>query len=277
MIARLAVVLCVALATSLCSAQYYGRRVPTPGMDRAATTAPGEIRIDQKLGESVPLDAVLTRDGGEVITLREAIGSKPTILMLVFYKCAGICTDQFNNLTNTLEGIRTKDAGVDFRVVVVSIDPRETVDLAENKKAQQLQVYGDRGDPNGWVFSVAEQPEIKRIADAVGYRYRYEQSSGNIVHPAGIVILSPNGQISRYFLGTEYPGQMLVDSLTLAARGGLGALDRRPFFLACINIDPLTGERTLNILNTVKTAGLLTMIGLAVSVFALSRKKKAVS
>ena len=261
----------------LCTAnsQYYGRRVPSPGMDRAATTAPGEIRIDQRLGNRVPLDVLLTRDGGQSITMREAIGSKPTILMLVFYTCAGVCTDQFNNLTNTLSGIQAKDAGEDFRVVVVSIDHRETVDLAENMKSQLLSVYGARGNPDGWVFTVAEQSAIREIADSVGYRFRYEQSTGNIVHPAGIMILTPTGVVSRYFLGTEYPGQLLLDSLTIAGRGETGTLDRRPFFLACISIDPLTGERTINILNTVKTAGMITMIVLVVSVVTMSRRKRA--
>lgn len=253
----------IVLGMMVCCAaysQYYGKNVPAPGQTRAATEAPGEIRIDQNLNQQVPLDVQLTDETGKTKRLGDFLGDKPVVLMLVFYQCRGICTDELQNVSRTISGFKSEKIGEHFDVLTVSIHPKETYEMAAAAKALYVANAKQPGAEKGWHFTVGTEAETRRLADAVGFRYTYDRASDNIVHPAGIMILTPQGKISQYMMGTEYPGQMMVSALRNAAKERIGFKQKPALFWSCVNIDPLTGSRSLNILNTLKVLGLLTVL-----------------
>lgn len=261
-------------ASAIASPQYFGfKDPPSPGATRVATEAnAADVRIDQKLGERVPTHLLFTDERGHEGTIGEFIGGKPTLLLLIFYRCEGICTDELNSLTRSLKGFKNETAGDLFNVLAVSINPKEGPEMARAKKDAYMDVYDKPGGDKGWKFLTGKEENIAALAESVGFKYRYEPENDNYVHPAGLMILGPDGTISRYFVTTEYPQQILLDSIRDAGKGKVGVRDDRPFYLACINIDPLTGRRSLNILNTLKVAGILTVVILATSMIVMSRK-----
>jgi protein SCO1/2 len=277
--------LVLAAAASLASAQFYS--VPkgaVPGESRVVTSAAGrEVRVDQRLGEYLPLDAKFVDDDGRPVALGDVIHQRPVVMLPVFYRCPGICAREFAAIASSLGGFKKHFAGRDFDVVVLGIDPKETPALAAAKKDEVLDMYlGGKATAErralaekGAHFLTGTLPEIRKVTDALGFRFTYDPTNGSIVHPQGLMVITPAGQISQYFLGEEYPQQVLLDAILEAGKNGIGYKDDRPFFLACIQIDPLTGKRSLNIMNTVKTAGVVTMLCLVVGIVYLSRKYAA--
>lgn len=281
---RAALVACAALAATAGSAQLYN--VPkgaVPGVSRVATSAAGtEVRVDQRLGEHIPLSARFRDAEGRPIELGDVVRTKPVVLLPVFYRCPGICAREFAAISASLAGFKKHRVGRDFDVVVVGIDPKETPQVAALKKDELVAMYlGGKATTErrleaekGYHCLTGEMKEIRKVTDALGFRFTYDEKSGNIVHPQGVMVVAPSGKITQYFLGEDYPQQLLLDAIRKAAQNGIGYEDDRPFFLACVQIDPLTGQRSLNIMNTVKTLGVVTVLGLVGSILYLSRKHR---
>jgi protein SCO1/2 len=281
---RAALAVCAAWAASAAPAQLYN--VPkgsVPGVSRIATSAAGtEVRVDQRLGEFVPLSARFRDEDGRPVELGDVVRTRPVVMLPVFYRCPGICAREFAAVTSSLAGFKKHRVGRDFDVVVVGIDPKETPTVAAYKKDELISMYlGGKATTErrleaekGYHCLTGAMPEIRKVTDALGFRFTYDEKSGNIVHPQGVMVVAPNGKISQYFLGEEYPQQLLLDAILKAGQNGIGYEDDRPFFLACVQIDPLTGKRSLNIMNTVKTLGAATVLGLVGTILYLSRKHR---
>lgn len=267
------------------SAQFYGYpENQVPGQARVATGAAGiDVRVDQRLNEFLPLDATFKDDDGKTVQLKDLIQSKPVVILPVFYKCAGVCETELYNLADSLKGFKRDFVGREFDVVIVGIDPKETpIDAAAKKDTVIAAYMGPSTDrtkrleaEKGWHFLTGDMENIHKTCDALGFKFSYDKTNGSIVHPAGLMVVTPAGKISRYFIATEYPQRVLLDSIRDAGNNRIGVRDDRPFFLACIQIDPLTGQRTMNILNTLKTTGVLTILALGVSIVVWNRKYKA--
>jgi len=261
--------------------QLYGRiqDMPVPGQGRVAVEASGtDVRIDQRLGEFIPRDVVLTDEDGRTRKIEEFLGRKPLILTFVFYDCKGTCLDTLRGLSGSLRRFKRERVGVDFDVLTVSIDPKETPAHARSAKQRTLDLYThrDKTTQEGWHFFVGSEAEVRKLANAAGFVYKYDASNGDIVHPTGMMVLTPAGQLSRYWLSTEYPPSVLLQSLREAGAGQIGVRDDRPFYMSCIEINPMTGQRTLNVLNTLKVLGAITvlsMVGFIVHSTVLSRRK----
>jgi protein SCO1 len=275
----------LALACAAAFGQFYSAPKGTvPGESRVATNAAGvEVRVDQRLKEFVPLDAQFKDEEGRIVELRRYFGSKPVIIVPVFYKCSGICANEFRGLADALRGFKKDTVGREFTVVTISIDPTETPQVAATKKDTVIAMYmGPSTDRNkrvlaesGWHFLTGQTRDIRAVTDALGFKFTYDPGSGNIVHPQGIMVLTPQGQISRYFVSSDYPQQLLLNSIRDAGRNRIGMRDDRPFFLACIQVDPMTGQRTLNVLNAVKTLGVATIVAILASSLIMNLKTKA--
>lgn len=265
--------------------QFYGypeRQIP--GQTRVATGSAGiDVRVDQRLNEFVPLDTTFKDDNGQTVQLKQYFKDKAVVVLPVFYKCAGVCETELYNLADSLKGFKRDFVGREFEVVVVGIDPKETPKDAAAKKDTVIASYmGPSTDQKkrlmaetGWHFLTGDLSSIRKTTDALGFKFSYDKTNGSIVHPAGLMVLTPAGKISRYFVSTEYPQRLLLDSIKDASQNIIGARDDRPFFMACIQIDPLTGQKTMNIMNTLKTAGVLTLLALGVSIVAWNKKHKA--
>ena len=268
---------------AMASAQFYGYKdTPVPGQARVATDATSAgVRVDQKLDNYVDLKTPFVDAEGNNVTLDNYFHKRPVVLLMVFYECAGVCTDELNNLVASVKGFKKDNVGDTFDVVVVSIDPREGPKVAAAKKQTYVDIYegdskvpGRVGTGKGWHFLTGTDDNIHKLADQVGFVYNRDTKTGNITHPASLMVLTPTGRLSRYFVTTEYPQQVLLSSIRAAKEEKIGVKDDRPFFLACVNIDPMTGQRSLNVLNTVRTFGVLTVLAMVTAMVVWSRKTK---
>jgi protein SCO1/2 len=191
------------------------------------------------------------------------------ILSLVYYSCPMLCTQVLNGLMRSLRDV-SMDIGKQFNVVTVSIDPTERPVLAEAKHALYTGFYGRPGAAEGWHFLTGDAQNIKQLASAVGFRYAYDAESKQFAHASGIIILTPDGKISRYFYGITYRERDLRLGLVDASAGKIGTLTDQ-VLLFCYHYDPVTGKYGLLISRMVKLAGLLTVLGIALLILLLAR------
>ncbi|HXJ16372.1 MAG TPA: SCO family protein [Candidatus Polarisedimenticolia bacterium] len=217
-----------------------------------------DVSIDQKLNSSIPLNLVFRDEHGRSVELGRYFGRKPVVLSLVYYTCPMLCTQVLNGLDRALKEI-PMSIGKDFNVVTVSIDPADRPVLAEAKQALYTGMYGRSGAAQGWHFLTGDEPQIKQLADAVGFRYAYDPDSKQFAHAAGIMLLTPQGKISRYYYGVQYPVRDLRLGLVEASQGKIGSpVDR--ILLFCYHYDPHTGKYGLLISRIIQLAGILTVL-----------------
>jgi len=239
-----------------------------PGI--AASVLPSGLRdvgLDQKLTEQVPLDLAFRDETGRELPLSTYFGAKPVILALVYYQCPMLCTQILNGLVISLRGM-SLESGRDFDVVSVSIDPTETPSLASRKKAEYLRRYAKSS--NGWHFLTGAEPQIKRLAQAVGFRYAYDPKTGQYAHASAIMVLTPAGKLSKYFYGIEYAPRDLRLGLVEASENKIGTpVDQLMLF--CFHYDPHTGKYSAIVMNIVRLAGALTVLIFGVGLFWLWR------
>jgi cytochrome oxidase Cu insertion factor (SCO1/SenC/PrrC family) len=175
-----------------------------------------KVKIEHKLDSQVPLDLPFRNERGEAVTLGEFFHGKPVILVLAYYRCPMLCNQVLNGVVDGLRGI-SFDAGTDFQVVIVSFDAREQSALAAAKKATYVEHYGRPDAEEGWHFLVGDQPSIDRLTQAVGFPYLYDSARDQFIHDSGIMILTPEGRLSRYLYGIDYPSRDLRLSLVEAS------------------------------------------------------------
>jgi protein SCO1 len=219
-----------------------------------------DVGIDQHLDQNVPLDLAFRDEQGRAARLGDYFGDKPVVLVLAYYQCPMLCTQVLNGLTRTASALPWP-AGEKYRIVVVSIDPTETAELAAAKKRTYLKLYTYRNTAAGWSFLTGDEANIKRLADAVGYRYRYDPVTRQYAHGSGIMVLTPGGKLSRYFYGIDYPTRDLRLALVEASEGKIGSpVDQ--VLLLCFHYDPLTGKYGLAIMNVLRVLGAATVAAL---------------
>lgn len=230
-----------------------------------------EVGIDQKLNQSIPLNLEFRDEHGKAVQLGEFFGQKPVILSLVYYNCPMLCTQVLNGLESSLKLI-PMDIGKQFNVVTVSIDPTERSVLAEAKRALYTGLYGRPGAAAGWHFLTGDQQQIKQLANAVGFRYAYDPDSKQYAHASVIMILTPEGKLSRYFYGIQFPSRDLRLGLVEASQGKIGSpVDQ--VLLFCYHYDPSTGKYGLLISRLIQTAGAVTVFAIATLIFVLYRRE----
>ena len=217
-----------------------------------------DVGIDQKLNSSIPLDLMFRDEHGNAVTLGQYFGSKPVVLTLVYYNCPMLCTQVLNGLDRSLEQV-PMTIGKDFDVVTVSIDPTDQPPLAEAKQAVYLGMYNRPGAAEGWHFLTGEESQIKQLAAAVGFRYAYDPDSKQYAHASGIMILTPEGRLSRYFYGVTYRARDMRLGLVDASAGKISSpVDE--VLLFCYHYDPHTGKYGLLISRVIQLGGLLTIL-----------------
>lgn len=230
-----------------------------------------EVGVDQKLNESIPLGLKFNDEKGKQVDLRQYFGSKPVILSLVYYNCPMLCTQVLNGLERSLKEV-SLDLGKDYAVVTVSIDPTERPVLASAKQELYTGMYGRPGAAQGWHFLTGDEPQIKQLASAVGFRYAYDPESKQFAHASAIMLLTPEGKLSRYFYGITYPSRDLRLGLDEASEGKIGsAVDA--VLLFCYHYDPATGKYGLVISHVIQIAGGLTVLGVGGLILLLSRRE----
>jgi protein SCO1/2 len=246
-----------------------------PYQDRQAKVAasvlpPGlrDVGIDQNLNAQLPLDVAFRDEAGREKPLAAYFGSRPVILALVYYQCPMLCTQVLNGLVMSLRGM-SLESGRDFEVVVVSIDPTETAELAARKKAEYLRRYAKSSA--GWHFLTGEEPRIQELARAVGFRYAYDPKTKQFAHASAIMVVTPSGRLSRYFYGIEYAPRDVRLGLVEASANKIGSpVDQ--ILLYCYHYDASTGKYSAIVMNIVRLAGALTVLILVLLLVWLWRR-----
>lgn len=231
-----------------------------------------DVGLDQRLGEQVPLDLAFRNERGERVRLRDLARDRPVILSLVYFRCPMLCTQVLNGLLKSSQAMNLT-LGDDYAIATVSIDPRETCDLAAEKKRRYVASYHRPGAERGWHFLTGDEAPIQQLAAAVGYRYVYDPRSDQYAHASGIIVLTPDGRIARYFYGIDYSPRDLRLGLVESSAGRIGTpVDQ--FLLLCFHYDPVTGKYGLMISRVLQLAGTATALALAVYLWAMFRLER---
>jgi protein SCO1/2 len=245
-----------------------------PGMPSSAVPAPlRDIGFDQHIGDTVPLDAPLRDETGRSVQLGDYFGRRPVVMVFAYYDCPMLCTLSINGVASALN-ILSLDAGKDFDVVIVSFDPRDTPQAAAAKKASYLSRYKRENAENGWHFLVGDRDAIQRLTKAAGFRYAWDGETGQFAHPAGVMVLTPDGRLARYLFGIEYGPRDLRLALVDASDGKLGSpVDA--LLLYCYHYDPMTGRYGLAIMRAIRVSGAATVLAIGTFIFVMVRRERA--
>ena len=256
------------------SAQSWGqgpppRHAPIPAGEKPRDLE--DVRIDQRLDEPLPLDALFRDESGNEVKLGAYFGSKPVVLALVYYSCPMLCNQVLNGMTSGLEVLKAFSIGKEFEVVTVSFDPRETPELARQKKETYINWYKREGAAEGWHFLTGDQSSIERLTQAVGFHYKWDEKTTQFIHASGIVIATPDGKLARYFYGIEYAPKDLRLGLVEASAGKIGSpVDQ--LLLYCYHYDPASGKYGAVVMNMIRLGGVATLIAI-IAMFIVFRMR----
>jgi len=217
-----------------------------------------DLKFEQKLDAQLPMDAKFVDQNGREVTLGETFRGRPVVLGLIYYKCPSLCNQVLNGLVGTLR-VMNFTVGDEFDVVMVGIDEREKPVTAHAKLQSYLNEYGREGSEKGWYFLTGNRDEIQRVAKAVGYSYKFDVRRQQYAHPAGLVVVTPDGRASKYFLGIEYSARDLKFSLMDASQEKIGSVVEQAVAY-CFLWDAHSGKYSLAILRVLQIGGILTVL-----------------
>jgi protein SCO1 len=232
-----------------------------------------EVAFDQRIGESIPLDLPFRDESGSTVRLREYFGTKPVLLVPAYYECPMLCTLVLNGVVSALRAL-SFDVGKEFTVVTFSFNPHESSALAAQKKKTYMEAYRRQGAEAGWHFLTGDEESIKRLTQAIGFRYTWDAAQQQYAHASGIVVLTPKGKLARYFYGVEYAPRELRLALVEAAEEHIGSVVDQ-VLLFCFHYDPATGRYSRLALGAVRVGGGLTLLALVAGIVVLLRRDRA--
>jgi len=219
------------------------------------------VGIDEKTGGGIPLDLEFMDESGKAVRLKEIIaGDKPVVLTMGYLKCTMLCHLILAGVSRAVSELDWT-AGREFEIVSVSIDPRETPAFARLNKQKFVELYGRPGAGAGWHFLTGDERNIKPLADALGFRYRYSEREDTYYHTAAIFIITPDGKISRYLYGVAFEPVTLRLSLLEASKGRLGTTADR-IMMYCFHYDAEAGRYAPVAFNIMKLGGAVTVAAL---------------
>jgi protein SCO1 len=250
------------------------------GMSKGITSPPANVRppylqnvgIEQRLDAQIPADLPFVDEAGRQVKLGDYFGRKPLILNLVYYNCPMLCGEALAGLTSSLKLVKF-DVGNEFEIVTVSFNPHETPQLAAGKKRDYLKRYGRPTAAAGWHFLTGPADSINALTKAVGFQYQYDAAKNQYAHATAIMVLTPQGRISRYFYGVDFPPKDLRMGLVEASQGKIGnAVDQ--VLLYCYHYDPATGKYGAIVSNMLKLGGVLTILFIGGLILVLLRLER---
>ena len=233
-----------------------------------------KVSVAQHLNAQLPMAATFTDETGKPVRLGDYFGAKPAILALVYYNCPMLCSEEMDGVTGALEMVHLTP-GKDFNVVVMSIDPSETPEMAAHSKALNVKRYGRPETADGWHFLVGPKTSIDAVTDAVGFGYvRVPGPDGKLdqfAHASSIEIVTPQGRIAQYYLGVEYSPKDVLLGLIDASGNKIGSPVAN-ILTYCYHYDPQTNKMSLRVARVVQFGGMITMAGLGGFMFLMFRR-----
>ena len=278
-----------AAAIALCSPaapaqknEHYNSPLYSPKVyDPTVTTSNGlpealkTVGIEQKLGQSLPLDVEFKDENGQIVSLGKYFNTgRPVVVAFVYFECPMLCNQVLNGLTGSLKGMNF-DAGKEFDVVAISFDAKEfgKDGLAASKKASYMERYGRPGTENGWHFLTGTEDSIAKVTSAAGFSFEWDEKTSQFAHAAGVMVTTPRGELSHYFYGIDYSPRDLKLAITEAGENKVGSAADQ-LLLYCFHYDPSKGKYGLAILNLVRVGGVITLLGIGAMGFVFWRRNK---
>ncbi len=230
-----------------------------------------EVGFKQRLNEHLPLDATFTDEFGRAVSLGDYFGgTKPVVLAFVYYQCPMLCTQVMNGISSSLRALPF-EAGKDFDVVLVSFDPRDTPAAAAEKKRTHLDYWAAQSTAHGWHLLTGDEATIKRVTSAAGFTYQWDDLTQQFAHVSGVLVVTPDGRLSRYFYGVEYSPKELRLALVESGQGHIGSVIDE-LLLYCYHYDPASGRYGVIVMNLIRVGGVLTM-AFILGVMLLARRR----
>lgn len=231
-----------------------------------------QVGIDQNLGQALPLDAKFKDEQGKDVVLGDYFKSnRPVLLAIVYYDCPMLCTQVLNGMTSAL-GVLKFSAGKEFDVVAISIDPRETPEIAAAKKKTYVERYRRPGANEAFHFLTGQQPAITAVTKAAGFRYVWDEKTQQFAHQSALILVTPDGHIAQYYYGIEYSPKDMRLGMIEASKEHIGNLADQ-VILFCYHYDPTTGKYGAIAMRLVRIGGVLTVALLLGFMFISIRKE----
>jgi len=228
------------------------------------------VGFEPQLNAQLPLDVNFRDESGRDVQLRDYFGRKPVVLALVYYGCPMLCNQVEMGVVGSLKMLSFNPAR-DYEVLFVSFDPRETSDMASKKKAAALSRFGRPETAAGWHFLTGKEEAIHAVAAAANFRYSFDEKHNLFAHASGIMLLTPDGRISRYFYGVEYPSRDVRLGLVDASAGKIGTpIDH--LLLFCFEYNPETARYSATVLKIVRLGGILTILTIVGGILIFRRR-----
>jgi len=247
---------------------------PVPSTQLGLPPELADVGFKPMLDAQVPLDAEFHDESGATVKLRDYFNGEPVVLALVYYQCPMLCNQELEGLVGSLKML-TFNAGQQFQVVVVSFDPRETPPMAVAKKQDVLSHYNRSGKEAGWHFLTGQHAAIAAVTNAAGFHYVWDNESRMWAHASGILLLTPQGKISRYFYGIEYSPRDVRLGLVEASDNRIGTpVDQALLF--CYHYNPATGKYGAMVTRMLQIGGILTILAIAALILFCVRRTRQV-
>jgi protein SCO1/2 len=241
----------------------------------AASAMPAVLRnvgFEPPLNGQMPLDLAFRNESGRSVQLRDYFAKKPVVLAFVYYGCPMLCDQVEQGVVGSLRML-SFNPGRDYDVVFVSFDSRETPQMAAEKKKKALAHFRRPETDSGWHFLTGSKESIDAVTTAANFRFTFDAKSNLFAHASGVLVLTPDGRISRYFYGVEYPGRDLRLGLVDASAGKIGTpIDH--VLLFCYHYDPAAATYSASILKIIRLGGVLTILCLVAGIL-ISRRREA--
>jgi len=268
--------MCCALLGAAARAQVssYGDKETGENSGDQLPTVLQKVGVDQHLNQQLPLDAQFVDDHGKTVRLGDYFGKHPAILSLVYYNCPMLCSEEMDGLASALEMVRM-NPGKDFEVIILSIDPSETPELAAKKKAFYVKRYGRPETADGWHFLTGKQADIDAVSKATGFGYiRVPGPDGKLdqfAHASSIEVVTTSGKIAQYYLGVEYSPKDVMLGLVEASDNKIGSPVAN-ILTYCYHYDPQTNKHSLIVARVVQLGGMVTVVSLGSFMFVMFRR-----
>jgi protein SCO1/2 len=228
------------------------------------------VGFEPPLNGQMPLDLGFRDETGRDVQLRDYFGQKPVVLAFVYYNCPMLCNQVQQGVVGTLRML-SFNPGRDFEVVFVSFDSRETPGMAAEKRKTALSHFRRPEMASGWHFLTGSKESIEAATQAANFRYSFDAKTNLFAHASGVMILTPDGRISRYFYGVEYPGRDMRLGLVEASAGKIGTpIDH--VLLFCYQYDPTAATYSASILKIIRLGGVLTIVCIVGGIFFFRRR-----
>ena len=270
------VALCFALLGTSAHAQVssYGDKQAGENSGDQLPTVLQKIGVEQHLNQALPLDAQFVDDTGKTVRLGDYFGKHPAIVTLVYYNCPMLCSEELDGLAGALEMVKLTP-GKNFDIIIISIDPSETPEIAAKKKAYYLRRYGRPETADGWHFLTGQEPAIDAVSKAVGFGYvRVPGPDGKLTqfaHASAIELATTQGKLAQYYLGVEYSPKDIMLGLIEASDNKIGSPVAN-ILTYCYHYDPQTNKHSLIVARIVQLGGMVTVVSLGSFMFVMFRR-----